>query len=133
MYESWAAVAKACGFFKESTNVTESQRFAEQLKNPDPHGRLSLAMNEVIAVLEAMERADARASGKAAQVQRDAEKHELIKKAIRLIGRSDLLEKPYRERAIALVFKNFAAFKRIEGMPTAQSFVRRLRGRKPAQ
>lgn len=131
MYESWAATAKAYGFFKEPPS--EAQRFADDMENPDPHERLARAVDELISVLDAMGRGDARSGGKAVKMQADSEKHEAIKTAIRRIGRGDLLEKPYHERAIAHVFSAFAAFRSIEGMPTAQAFVRRLRGRKPIQ
>ncbi len=96
---------------------------------PDAHDTLAQAVAELLDVLTAVGRANVRAQGKAPKKQADAERHEAVKTALRRVGRGDLLQKPYRERAIAKVFAAFAEFRRIEGMPTPQAFVRRLRGR----
>lgn len=98
---------------------------------PDPHAELENAVAELTAVMKAVMNSGARSGGKISKRDADAETHDAIKAAIRRIGRADLLEKPYREKAIARVFAGFAAFEGIKGMPTAHAFVRRLRGRKP--
>ena len=113
MYESWVAVAKACGFFKEP--LTESQRLAEQLENPDPHARLAAALK---TAWDARSRAAGRGTTETTKI------NTLLKAKLTLMG--VILERPFRKASETNLERAMKATG-ITPLPTVGAFVKWLR------
>lgn len=117
MYESWVSVAQSVGFFKEP--AAESQRLAEQLENPNPHGRLAAALKTALD-------ARARAVGRNTTATTRINKRVVAK--LELVGVDLSLERPFT-KARKNKLRDSMQLTGIAPLPTVDAFVKWLRRR----
>jgi hypothetical protein len=117
MYESWASVAKALGFFKEP--LSEAQLLAQQLENPDPHDRLATALKVGL---------DAHARSAGREITRTTRTNKALVAKLELMGVSLSLDEEFgkaRKRALLLAMRSSG----VTPLPTVDAFVKWMRRR----